>query len=138
MTGAIDQVGHILAVGAANEKVEGFFDACVESGLTGAQGVIIPTANAGDLVLRHDVVEACAAGRFRVHAVDTVHEALELLTGVTAGRPDERGEYPEDSLLGRAVQCAHVYWRRASAPTITAGGRAAEPEQEAAQPGRGV
>ncbi len=117
LTGAIDQVGHLLAVGAVNEKIEGFYDTCKDIGLTGAQGVIIPKANAGDLMLREDVVDACGAGRFHVYAADTIHEALELLTGVPAGERDEEGEYPDGSLLGLALQSAHQYWIQAASPT---------------------
>ncbi len=117
MTGAIDQVGHLLAVGAVNEKIEGFYDTCLDVGLTGAQGVIIPKANAGDLMLREDVVEACGAGRFHVYTAETIHDALELLTGIPAGERDEQGEYPDGSLLGLAIQSAHAYWLQASSPT---------------------
>ncbi len=114
MTGAIDQMGNILAVGAVNEKIEGFFDTCRDLGLTGTQGVIIPQSNAGDLMLRHDVVDACAAGQFNVYAVSTVHEALECLTSVPAGQRDADGWYPQDTLLGLAVLRAWEYWLKAS------------------------
>lgn len=117
MTGAIDQMGHILAIGAVNEKIEGFFDTCRDLGLTGTQGVIIPAANAGDLMLREDVVEACAEGRFHVHAVDGVHEALALFTGLAAGQRDERSTYPPDSLLGIAVRRAREFWEKAARPS---------------------
>ncbi|MHC4217392.1 MAG: Lon protease family protein [Planctomycetota bacterium] len=126
MTGAIDQVGHLLAVGAVNEKIEGFFDTCVDAGTTEPTGVIIPSSNASDLMLRHDVVDACAEGRFDVYAVSTIHEALSLLTGLPAGTRDERGNYPEGSVLGRAVSKAHEYWLKA-APSRP-GGSAAQQE----------
>ncbi len=113
MTGAVDQVGNILAIGAANEKVEGFFDTCFDLGLTGTQGVIIPKSCVRDLMLRHDVVEACADGKFHVYSVDTIHEALELLTSTLAGCRDETGVYPEGSLLGLAVGKAFEYWVKA-------------------------
>ncbi|MCH7962028.1 MAG: hypothetical protein IIC49_06800 [Planctomycetes bacterium] len=111
MTGAIDQMGHILAVGAVNEKIEGFFDVCLDLGLTGGQGVIIPRANAGDLMLREDVVETCLEGRFRVFAVDTITEALEILTSKRACDANERGEHPADTVLGVAVRRAGDFWR---------------------------
>ena len=77
MTGAIDQVGNILPIGAVNEKIEGFFDVCVDCcELTGTQGVMIPKTNVGDLMLRGDVVDACKHGRFHVYAVDTIQEAM--------------------------------------------------------------
>lgn len=115
MTGAIDQFGHILAIGAVNEKIEGFFDTCYDAGLTGKQGVIIPRANAGDLMLRDDVVAACAEGRFHVYAVDSIQEALTLLTEVPAGEANARGAYPRGTILGTAVERAGLYWQRIAA-----------------------
>ena len=41
----------------------------------------MPATNVRNLMLRADVVEAVAAGRFRLWAVETVDEAMELLTG---------------------------------------------------------
>lgn len=111
MTGAIDQVGNILPIGAVNEKIEGFFDLCRAVGLTSTQGVIIPQTNVGDLMLREDVVEACREGTFRVHAVGTIHEALGILTGRKPGVRTEDETYPTDSVLGRAVARAHEYWK---------------------------
>ena len=111
MTGAIDQHGNIEAIGGVNEKIEGFFDACDYFGLTGDQGVVIPKSNAGDLMLRDDVVEACSKGKFHVYAVETIHEALELMTGHEAGELDDKGNYPEDSMLGKAVDKALQFWR---------------------------
>ncbi|HEX5136490.1 MAG TPA: AAA family ATPase [Planctomycetota bacterium] len=112
ITGAIDQVGHIEAIGGANEKIEGFYDTCKDLGLTGTQGVVIPLSNAGDLMLRPDLVKACGEGKFHVYAVDTVQEALEVLTGVPAGARDESGAYPEGTILAQAVEKAHEYWLR--------------------------
>jgi ATP-dependent Lon protease len=126
MTGAIDQVGHILPIGAVNEKIEGFFDACIDVRLTGTQGVIIPKTNAGDLMLRQDVVDACAEGRFHVHAVDTIQEAMALFSGRDAGTRGEDGTYPEDSLLGIAVHKAREYWKKA----ISSGSGATDDEEE--------
>ncbi|MFT4541535.1 MAG: putative ATP-dependent protease [Planctomycetota bacterium] len=114
MTGAIDQHGRIQAIGAANEKIEGFFDICSEAGLTGDQGVLIPKANVGDLMLRHDVVEACENGQFHVLGIDSIQQALEILTGVEAGERSEDGTYPAGSLLAKAVEQATCYWEQAS------------------------
>ena len=114
MTGAIDQMGHMLAVGAVNEKIEGFFDACRDIGTLKGQGVIIPRSNAGDLMLREDLVEACAAGKFHVYAIDTVHEALALLTGRAPGKRSASGKYPKDSVLGIALRRAREYWLKAA------------------------
>ncbi len=85
VTGSVDQHGRVQVVGAINEKVEGFFDVCRLKGLSGSQGVCIPRGNMANLVLRHDVVQAVAAGLFHVWAVDTIDEGIELLTGISAG-----------------------------------------------------
>jgi ATP-dependent Lon protease len=114
LTGAIDQMGHILPVGGVNEKVEGFFHACRDIGMTGTQGVIIPAANVGDLMLREDVVEACGAGEFHVYRAATIQEALELLTGVPTGERGGDGKYLEGTLLNIAVERAHEFWLKAA------------------------
>jgi len=87
----VDQFGRVQAIGAVNEKIEGYFDICGKRGLTGRQGVIIPASNVMHLMLRQDVVDAAAAGRFHIYAVETVDQALELLTGIAVGTPDEAG-----------------------------------------------
>ena len=111
MTGAIDQHGNIEAIGGVNEKIEGYFDACQFNGLTGDQGVVIPKSNEGDLMLREDVAAACRDGKFAIYAVETIHEALAMMTGHEAGELDEEGNYADDSLLGQAVEKAHQFWR---------------------------
>ena len=114
MTGAIDQFGHIQAIGAVSEKVEGFFDACSAFGLNGKQGVIIPKSNVRDLMLRREVLEACRAGQFHVWAVDAIQEAIEVFTGYVARQPDEDGEYPEGSVLWRAMDRIEDLWLMSS------------------------
>jgi lon-related putative ATP-dependent protease len=103
VTGSVDQHGRMQAIGGVNEKIEGFFDICRARGLTGEQGVLIPQSNVKHLMLRGDVVEACAAGRFHVWPVGDVDEAIELLTGMAAGTPDERGVVPEGTVNYRVA-----------------------------------
>ena len=105
VTGSINQLGEVQAVGGVTEKIEGFFDVCHSRGLTGEQGVVIPVANVNNLMLREDVVEAVRAGHFHVWAVDAVDEAMELLLGRPAGRRGEDGQYPEGT-VHHAVQQA--------------------------------
>ena len=111
MTGAIDQLGHVQVIGAVTEKVEGFFAVCQADGLTGTQGVIVPEANAGDLMLSEEVWEACAAGDFGVHAVATIHDALTLFTGMPAGNYDAESGYAEGTLLRLAQERVRAYWQ---------------------------
>jgi predicted ATP-dependent protease len=98
VTGSVNQIGQVQAIGAVSQKIEGFFDICNARGLTGNQGVLIPQANVRHLMLRDDVVAAAKTGKFRIYAVSDVDEAIELLTGIPAGTPDEQGNIPEGSI----------------------------------------
>jgi lon-related putative ATP-dependent protease len=101
VTGSVNQYGQVQAIGGVNEKIEGFFDVCRAQGLTGEQGVLIPASNVKHLMLRPDVVAAVAAGQFRVHAVETIDQGIEVLTGVPAGERDAQGEFPAGSVNQR-------------------------------------
>ena len=95
VTGSVNQFGEVQAIGGANEKIEGFFDLCKARGLTGDQGVLIPAANVKHLMLRHDVVEAVAAGRFAIYPIASIDEGIEVLD--RRCRPASRnagGRYP--------------------------------------------
>jgi len=102
ITGSVNQHGQVQAIGGVNEKIEGFFELCRRRGLTGEEGVLIPAANVKHLMLREDVVEAVAGGRFHVWAIETVDEAVELLTGIPAGERGADGRFPEGSVNRRA------------------------------------
>ncbi|NIM21924.1 MAG: AAA family ATPase, partial [Candidatus Latescibacteria bacterium] len=104
VTGSVNQLGEIQPIGGVNDKIEGFFESCLRKGLTGRQGVIIPARNTKHLALRHAVVEAVESGRFAIYAVNTIDEALELLTGTSAGERGLDGGYPPDTIFGRAAQ----------------------------------
>jgi lon-related putative ATP-dependent protease len=103
VTGSVNQLGQVQAIGAVNEKVEGFFDVCRARGLTGEQGVIVPSSNVKHLMLREEVVEAARSGRFHVWAVDAVDEGIELLTGVPAGERGPDGRFPEGTVNARVA-----------------------------------
>jgi len=98
VTGSVNQLGQVQAIGGVNEKIEGFFEVCRNHGLTGDQGVLIPGANVKHLMLHKDVVEAVSQGKFHIHAVNTIDEGIEILTGVPAGERDDRGNYPAESV----------------------------------------
>jgi predicted ATP-dependent protease len=101
VTGSVNQHGEMQAIGGVNEKIEGFFDICQARGLTGTQGVVIPQANVQHLMLRKDVIEACAAGRFAVYPIATINDGIALLTGLAAGERCADGNYPPGSLNRR-------------------------------------
>ncbi|MCL7744123.1 AAA family ATPase [Guyparkeria hydrothermalis] len=103
VTGSLNQLGEVQAIGGVNEKIEGFFRICRERGLDGHHGVIIPRANLPHLMLDHEVRSEVAAGRFQLYAVSHVDEALQLLTGMPAGDADADGKFPADSLNRRVA-----------------------------------
>ena len=103
VTGSVDQRGRVQPIGGVNEKVEGFFDVCAARGLTGEQGVMIPSTNVKNLMVRPDVAAAVAEGRFHVWAVSSVDEGIEILTGVPAGELDAGGNWPAGT-VNHAVQ----------------------------------
>lgn len=101
VTGSINQRGDVQPVGAINEKIEGFFDVCRARGLTGQEGVIIPSANIRHLMLRQDVIDAVTAGAFHIHAIRTADQGMEIVTGLPAGERDAAGAFPDGSLNQR-------------------------------------
>ncbi len=107
ITGSVSQRGEVQPIGGVNWKIEGFYKVCKAKGLDGDQGVIIPKANVKDLMLKKEVVDAVKDGKFHVWAVGSVDEALELLTGLTAGKRLPDGTFEEDSVNARVDQTLH-------------------------------
>ena len=93
VTGSVNQMGEIQAVGGVSEKIEGFYAICKQVGLTGSQGVIIPQKNIENVVLNREVERAVAEGMFHVYGVETVNEGLEILTGLEAGKRTQKGPF---------------------------------------------
>jgi lon-related putative ATP-dependent protease len=104
VTGSVNQHGQVQVIGGVNEKIEGFFDVCNARGLDGRHGVLIPRDNVKHLMLREDVVTAAANGRFHVHPITTIDEAIELLTGVAAGERGAGGAFPANTVNARVEQ----------------------------------
>jgi predicted ATP-dependent protease len=101
VTGSVNQLGEMQAIGGICAKIEGFFDLCNARGLTGQQGVLVPRPNLPHLVLRDDVAGAIEASRFHIYAVDRASQGIEILTGLSAGQRDESGRFPASSVFGR-------------------------------------
>lgn len=104
LTGSINQYGEVQAIGGVNEKIEGFFKVCTTRGLNGRQGVVIPLANVRNLMLKREVVDAVAEGQFHIHAVATVDQCLEILTGRKAGHLKEDGSFTQRSVNAHVVK----------------------------------
>lgn len=99
VTGSVSQKGEIQPVGGVTQKIEGFFEICNHKGLNGKQGVIIPEKNVNNLMLKHDVVDAVAQGKFHIYPVRTIEEGIEILTGMAAGERQPDGTYPEGTIF---------------------------------------
>ena len=104
ITGSVNQRGQVQAIGAVNEKIEGFFAICAARGLDRQQGVLIPAVNVPHLMLRKEVVEAVRRDAFKIYPIRTVDEAIELLTGMPAGERDAKGDFPAGSLNQRVEE----------------------------------
>lgn len=103
ITGSMNQLGEVQAVGGINSKIAGFFDACREQELTGQQGVVIPMANVKQLMLRDDIIAAVQAEQFHIYGVQTLSEALTLMTGLPVDTMNKKGRYRKDTLFGKVL-----------------------------------
>jgi predicted ATP-dependent protease len=104
VTGSVNQLGQVQAIGGVNDKIEGFFDICLRRGLTGDQGVLIPAANVKHLMLRQDVVDAVERGVFAVYPIETIEEGVELLMDLPAGARGADGHFTEGSVYAKAEE----------------------------------
>lgn len=121
-TGAVSHSGEILAVGGVTHKIEGFFRLCKSRGLTGSQGVIIPTDNIDHLMLSQEIIKSVEEGRFVIYPVRHIEEAVLLLTGLKAGTRRKDNSFTRGSLfdiidrrlenLGAYAQCAFKRQRK--------------------------
>jgi predicted ATP-dependent protease len=101
VTGSMNQLGEVQAIGGVNEKIEGFFEICQSRGLTGDQGVIIPASNQVHLMLKQSVRDAVEDGKFHIYTAEQVEDVMARLSGLPAGDPDGEGNYPEGSFKRR-------------------------------------
>jgi len=107
VTGSVNQQGDVQPIGGVNEKIEGFYDVCRIKGLTGNQGVLIPSENVEELMLRDDVVQAVAEGRFHIYPVHTIEAGIEILTGIRAGTRESSGKFEADTLFAKVDERLH-------------------------------
>lgn len=97
VTGSMNQLGEVQAIGGVNFKVEGFFEICKARGLNGRQGVIIPASNQVHLMLNSEVRDAVAEGKFHLYTADHVEQVMEKLSGLEAGKLECDGLYSKGS-----------------------------------------
>ncbi len=107
VTGSVNQQGDVQPIGGVNQKIEGFYDVCKLKGLTGSQGVLIPSENVDDLMLREEVVKAVADGRFHLYPVEHISQGIEILTGERAGKRSAAGKFDAGSIFAKVDARLH-------------------------------
>jgi lon-related putative ATP-dependent protease len=100
VTGSMDQNGEVQPIGGVNQKIEGFFDLCAYRGFEENSGVIIPRRNMANLMLKQEVVDAVAEGKFSIYAIDRMEEGLEILSGLKEGIKRANNTYPDNTING--------------------------------------
>ena len=103
ITGSINARGEVLTVGSVSLKAVGWWRTCVDQGLCGTQGLVLPAANAPDLQLPEAMLRDVRAGRFHVYTVEHLEELLPLMLGRPTGRRAD-GKFAGDSVFGRAMR----------------------------------
>lgn len=100
-TGAVSQSGQIMAVGGVTRKIEGFYEVCTRHGLSGEQGVLLPRDNIDHLMLSPELIAAVESGMFHIYPVTHITEAMEILTGIPAGKRRADNTFTPGSLYDR-------------------------------------
>lgn len=110
ITGSINQFGEVQSVGGINDKIEGFFYICQQRGWTGEQGVIIPETNRDSVAVIPEVSDAISKGKFHIWTVDSIGDALEILTGVPAGQASfTKDGVMQKTVFGKAYQKLKIF-----------------------------
>lgn len=81
VTGSLNQLGEVQAVGGVTEKIIGFFNTCKILGFSGEGGVVIPESNKVNLFLPDEILDAIREKRFNIWAIKNIDEGIELLSG---------------------------------------------------------
>ena len=79
VTGSLNQFGEVQPIGGVNEKIEGFFKACKLKNITKDIGVLIPSRNKDDIVLKPEVENAVLRGDFHIYTMDNINDAVEVM-----------------------------------------------------------
>ena len=79
VTGSINQFGEIQPIGGVNEKIEGFHRVCTIIDEINGKGVLIPSTNADELILRSEVEEDIKTKKFHIYTMETLEDAIEVL-----------------------------------------------------------
>jgi predicted ATP-dependent protease len=101
----VDAHFQLTSIRRINERIEAFHDACQVDGLSGQQGVIMSRQNIDRLALDEKIIKSCINDTFRLYGLDTLSQALELVTGQRAGTWKD-DQFTAESILARARENA--------------------------------
>jgi len=104
ITGSLDQHGNVQPVGGVTHKIEGFYHACKIKGLTGTQGVVIPSQNIDNLMLKDEVLQAVKEGKFHIYSAETIDDVIEIMTELKAEEFHQKVKESLKSLAERAKE----------------------------------
>lgn len=79
VTGSINQLGEVQAIGGVNEKIEGFYRVCDFLDTVKNKGVLIPYSNKDELILIPEIEKAIEDGDFHIYTMDNLDDAIETL-----------------------------------------------------------
>lgn len=79
VTGSINQLGEVQAIGGVNEKIEGFYRVCDFLDTVKNKGVLIPSSNKDELILIPEIEKAIEDGDFHIYTMDNLDDAIETL-----------------------------------------------------------
>jgi predicted ATP-dependent protease len=98
VVGALAPDGTVGTAGGLGDRLRVFHDLLRRAGDTQPRAVVVPAVEAGSLMLPAALVADAAAGRFGVHAVSRIDQAVELVLGVG---PEEVDARVAERLAGR-------------------------------------
>lgn len=79
VTGSINQLGEVQAIGGVNEKIEGFYRVCYFLDTVKNKGVLIPSSNKDELILIPEIEKSIENGDFHIYTMDNLDDAIETL-----------------------------------------------------------
>ena len=59
----------------------------------------MPASNVEDLMLREDILDAVAAGKFHIWPVAKIEQGIEILTGCAAGQNNSQGRFEAETVF---------------------------------------
>lgn len=79
VTGSINQFGEIQPIGGVNEKIEGFYKVCSIIDDIEGKGVLIPSTNQDELILKSEVENDVKNNKFHIYTMESLDDAIETL-----------------------------------------------------------